>query len=93
MGSRSPLLCFKIIDPYIHLRTPEGIELQKVTIGIPAYNEERNILHLLQSLEEGTPRDYVISQVIICDESSDNTPQLIERFMNQSSLNIIFEHY
>jgi glycosyltransferase involved in cell wall biosynthesis len=65
-----------------------------LTIGIPAYNEEKNILNLLQSLEEQRNMgDTTISQIIISDDSSDNTPDLVKRYAQSSSLNIELFHH
>jgi glycosyltransferase involved in cell wall biosynthesis len=67
--------------------------LQKVTIGIPTFNEGQNILNLLRALETDTSKDYVISEIIISDDSSDDTPQKVHRFLTNSSLNIKFIHH
>ena len=42
--------------------------MRKVTVGIPAYNEEQNIANLLRSLEEQNTQ---IFEVIISDDLSD----------------------
>jgi glycosyltransferase involved in cell wall biosynthesis len=64
--------------------------MRKVTVGIPAYNEERNIISLLRSLEE---RRQLISEVIVSDDSSDRTPDLVSDFARNSPLDIAFSHH
>ena len=67
--------------------------LHRVTIGIPTFNEEKNILNLLRSLEQDFSKDYIITEVIISDDSSDNTPELVRNYIKNSSLNIKLEHH
>jgi glycosyltransferase involved in cell wall biosynthesis len=67
--------------------------LHKVTIGIPTFNEEKNILNLLRCLERDISKDYIIIEVIISDDSSDNTPELVCNYIKNSSLNIKLEHH
>jgi len=64
-----------------------------VTIGIPAYNEEQNMPNFLQSLEAQHTRDFAISEVIVSDDSSDGTPEIVSRFAAHSSLNIKLLHH
>lgn len=81
-----------------------------ITIGIPAYNEERNILNLLHALEEqqlqlennnnnsksnnnNLSGGFSISEVIISDDSSDRTPELVSSFARHSELNIVHCHH
>ena len=68
--------------------------MRRVTVGIPAFNEEQNILNFLQSLEEQqSARDFAITQVIVSDDSSDGTPELVERFARRSRLNTELLHH
>src|SRR5919108_1459209 len=69
--------------------------MKRVTIGIPSYNEERNIINLLRSLSIQSLKDYFISEIIISDDSSDSTPELVESFAKKySRLNIkLIHHY
>ncbi|GIU71289.1 MAG: hypothetical protein KatS3mg003_0768 [Candidatus Nitrosocaldaceae archaeon] len=46
----------------------------KITIGIPSYNEESNILNLLNVISKDC------YEIIIADDSNDNTPYLISKF-------------
>jgi glycosyltransferase involved in cell wall biosynthesis len=71
-----------------------------VTIGIPAYNEEQNMLNLLQSIEEQLQPQHLnnnnifsISEVIVSDDSSDNTPDIVAKFAQYSSIKVkVFHH-
>ena len=68
--------------------------MKSVTIGIPSYNEERNIINLLRSLEVQYSNDYFISEIIISDDSTDSTPELVKRFAKKNSqLNINLIHH
>ncbi|HEX2556824.1 MAG TPA: glycosyltransferase family 2 protein [Nitrososphaera sp.] len=67
--------------------------MRRVTIGVPAYNEEQNILNFLQSLEDQHARDIAITEVIISDDSSDRTAEIVNRFAMHSSLNIVLLHH
>jgi glycosyltransferase involved in cell wall biosynthesis len=62
----------------------------KVTIGIPAYNEGQNIANLLRSLEEQHTQ---IFEVVISDDSSDNTPNVVRNFAQNSLLDIKLFHH
>ena len=62
----------------------------KVTVGIPAYNEGQNIANLLQSLEEQHTQ---IFEVIISDDSSDSTPNIVRNFAQNSLLDIKLFHH
>jgi glycosyltransferase involved in cell wall biosynthesis len=75
------------------LNQESGVQ-KGITVGIPAYNEEQNILNLLQSLEEQQhARGLAISQVIVSDDSSDGTPSLVEKFALRSPLDIKIVHH
>jgi glycosyltransferase involved in cell wall biosynthesis len=65
----------------------------KVTIGIPSFNEEKNILNLLQSVINQKSECFSICEIIISDDSSDNTIRLIEQFANKSEAAIICLHH
>lgn len=65
----------------------------RVTIGIPTFNEEDNICNFLKSLVAAIPKDFIISEVIISDDSSDKTPEIVNEFIHNSSLNIKVMHH
>ena len=62
----------------------EGIKL-RLTIGIPSYNEGARIISLIRAVFESTliGGGSQIGEVIICDHSSDSTPQILSSFMSQ----------
>jgi cellulose synthase/poly-beta-1,6-N-acetylglucosamine synthase-like glycosyltransferase len=56
----------------------------RITIGIPSYNEGARILSLIRTVFESVLIDEVqISEVIICDHSSDATPKILRSFVSQ----------
>src|ERR671915_506622 len=64
--------------------------VRRITIGIPSYNERQNIVNLLRAIEEQhTP----ILEVLISDDSSDNTPSLVHNFAEHSLLDIQLFHH
>ncbi|HEY9491108.1 MAG TPA: glycosyltransferase family 2 protein, partial [Nitrososphaeraceae archaeon] len=65
----------------------------RVTVGIPTFNEEENISNLLKSLVADTPKDFIISEVLVSDDSSDNTPEIVDKFAQNNSLNIKVMHH
>jgi glycosyltransferase involved in cell wall biosynthesis len=64
--------------------------MRRVTVGIPAFNEEQNIANLLRSLEG---QRSLISEVLVSDDSSDGTPQLVRDFAKSSPLRITLFHH
>ena len=52
----------------------------KITIGIPSYNEEKNIKNLLQSIIDQYNKFYILKEIIISDDSNDKTPDIIREF-------------
>ena len=69
--------------------------MQRITIGIPSFNEEKNITNLLSSLVQHNAEDFSISEVIISDDSYDKTPQLVDTIVNDNKypLNIKLIHH
>lgn len=56
-----------------------------VTVGISTFNEEKNIGSLLESIVRQTSDRFVISEILISDDSSDNTSKLIGEFSSRNS--------
>ena len=54
-------------------------------MGIPSFNEEKNILSLLQSIIEQKSEHFGICEIIISDDSSDDTSRLIKQFATDNS--------
>lgn len=68
--------------------------MRRVTVGIPAYNEEQNMLNLLQSIEEQHLHNCSISEIIVSDDSSDDTPDIVSKFAQHSSIKeVILLHH
>ncbi len=67
--------------------------MRQLTIGIPSYNEQKNIRSLLASLESQYLSGFAISEVLISDDSSDNTADMVRDFATKSSLNIKLLHH
>lgn len=62
----------------------------RITVGIPSFNERQNIVNLLRAIEEQqTP----IFEVLVSDDSSDNTPSLVRNFAQHSLLDIQLFHH
>jgi cellulose synthase/poly-beta-1,6-N-acetylglucosamine synthase-like glycosyltransferase len=57
----------------------------RLTIGIPSYNEGVKIISLIKSVCESALYcdEARINEVIVCDHSSDSTPQILASFMAQ----------
>jgi cellulose synthase/poly-beta-1,6-N-acetylglucosamine synthase-like glycosyltransferase len=64
----------------------------RIVIGICAYNEEKNIGHILRNLvsEQGLPRTCRI--LVVCSGCTDRTPQVVKKFQTEDSrIKPIFE--
>lgn len=93
---RADLLYTNERDPLVHdinIYTKLILTLLRVTIGIPTFNEQENILNLLRSIVADNSKDFIISEVVISDDSSDNTPEIVNEFAQSYSLNIKFMHH
>jgi glycosyltransferase involved in cell wall biosynthesis len=66
--------------------------LTTVSIGIPSYNEESNIKTILESVLHSNLHSINLSEIIISDDSTDNTPNIVNQFMKNHSKKIIFLH-
>ena len=61
-----------------------------VTIGIPAYNEEKNIKNLVLSLLKQDSKSFLLKQiVVVLDGSTDNTKLNLERVTDKKIVTII----
>jgi glycosyltransferase involved in cell wall biosynthesis len=68
----------------------DEVTVRRITIGIPSYNERQNIVNLLRAVEE---QHMPIFEVLISDDSSDDTPKLVRNFAQHSFLNIQTFHH
>jgi glycosyltransferase involved in cell wall biosynthesis len=66
--------------------------LTTVSVGIPSYNEESNIRTILGNLIRSNLDSIDIVEIIISDDSTDDTPNIVEQFMQDHSNKIIFLH-
>ena len=57
-----------------------------ITIGIPTYNEEKNIIKFFESLKKQNIESDSIDKILFVDDSEDNTPELI----NKLKINVIY---
>ncbi len=65
-----------------------------VSVGIPSYNEGYNLLRLLRQLAEQQLDGFKIIKVIVSDDSSDETPKLVEEFMEKEPpYQLILRHH
>lgn len=57
--------------------------MKEISIGIISYNEEKNIITLLNSIKsQNIPAPFLLKEIVISDDSSDVTPDLIRDFIN-----------
>jgi len=66
--------------------------LTTVSIGIPSYNEESNIKTILESIIYSDLNSINLTEIIISDDSTDNTPNIVEQFMKNHSKKIVLLH-
>jgi glycosyltransferase involved in cell wall biosynthesis len=68
--------------------------MNQISIGIISYNEEKNIMNLLNSIKCQHLGKFFINEIIISDDSNDKTPILIKEFIkkNPQLLIKLFQH-
>ncbi len=66
----------------------------EITIGIPAYNEGENLIKLLTQLKKEFDSGSPIREVIIVDDSNDDTPEMVSKHLRETKypFNIKFIH-
>jgi len=69
--------------------------MNSLTIGIISYNEEKNITTLLNSIKSQYLGKFSLTEIIISDDSDDDTPFLIKEFIKNNSQFLIrlFHHH
>jgi glycosyltransferase involved in cell wall biosynthesis len=69
--------------------------MNQLSIGIISYNEEKNISNLLNSIKWQQLGKFHIKEIIISDDSQDDTPILIKEFIKNNSRFVIrlFHHH
>lgn len=66
---------------------------RRITIGIPTFNEEKNIVKFFESLQNQNNVINKIEKIIFIDDSNDDTPKLIQNFKKKNpNLNIELIH-
>lgn len=63
-----------------------------VSIGIPSYNEGLNIKTILDSVIFSNLNSIELVEIIISDDSTDDTPNIVKQFIENHSKKIIFLH-
>lgn len=68
--------------------------MNSLSIGIISYNEEKNITNLLNSIKSQYLGKFSLKEIIISDDSDDDTPFLIKEFIKNNSQFLIrlFHH-
>jgi glycosyltransferase involved in cell wall biosynthesis len=68
--------------------------MNSLSIGIISYNEEKNITNLLNSIKAQYLGKFSLKEIIISDDSDDDTPFLIKEFIKNNSQFLIrlFHH-
>jgi glycosyltransferase involved in cell wall biosynthesis len=66
--------------------------LTTVSIGIPSYNEELNIKTILESVIFSNLNSIDLVEIIISDDSTDDTPNIVKQFIENHSKKINFLH-
>jgi len=65
----------------------------QITIGIPSYNEQLSIANLFKALEMQVTDGHKISEIIVSDDSTDDTPGIVNDFARNSKMNITLIHH
>lgn len=63
-----------------------------VSVGIPSYNEESNIKRILEKVILSNLNSIDLVEIIISDDSTDDTPNIVKQFMQDHSKKIILIH-
>lgn len=65
----------------------------QITIGIPSYNEQANMDNLLRAVEKQAMREHEICEIIVSDDSTDCTPDVVNDFARNSRVNVTLVHH
>ncbi len=73
----------------------ENCIMNQLSIGIISYNEEKNISNLLNSIKWQQLGKFHLKEIIISDDSQDDTPILIKEFIKNNTQFVIrlFHHH
>ena len=64
--------------------------MKTVSVGIPSYNEGTNIVTILESVINSKLDSVELCEIIISDDSTDETPDVVKKFMENNSEKIVF---
>ncbi len=67
--------------------------MQRITVGIPSYNEGMGLVRLLRQLSGQRLDNYSICEVIVSDDSDDNTPTLVKKHVRNTPYKLILLHH
>jgi glycosyltransferase involved in cell wall biosynthesis len=59
--------------------------MKTISIGLISYNEEKNIINILNSVSSKFLGDFILKEIVISDDSNDKTPYLINEFIKENS--------
>jgi len=54
----------------------------KVSIILPTYNESKNIIQILKSIEEHLPKNLKTETIVVDDNSPDGTGKIVDEYLN-----------
>ena len=57
------------------------IEPLDLSIILPTYNESKNILQMLKSIEENLPKELITETIVVDDDSPDLTGEIVQNYM------------
>jgi len=66
--------------------------LTTVSVGIPSYNEESNIKTILEKVILSNLDSIDLVEIIVSDDSTDDTPKIVKQFMQDHPKKIILLH-
>jgi dolichol-phosphate mannosyltransferase len=79
------MIFIRVLGTVLNKNNSEN-NLLKLSLVIPAYNEEMNIILTLEKLIEKLRSEHILYEIIVVnDNCQDNTRQLVEDFISQSS--------
>ncbi|MEM4253237.1 MAG: polyprenol monophosphomannose synthase, partial [Candidatus Nitrosotenuis sp.] len=58
-----------------------GTKAAQISIIVPTYNESKNILQVLKSIEENLPKNATAQTIVVDDNSPDGTGKIVEEYL------------
>jgi len=84
------LLIYKYKDSIFEKKLKKLKEFSKVSILVPAFNEQKTILKTLRSLERIDYPKKLFEVIVINDGSTDKTSKLVNKYKKTTSINLTF---